>query len=210
MGGRSSCAEEGIGALNVGSLSEKFQLAFMRTVQQPGFSGPLRNSALEVRLGEWTKALTSTVVARCAEMGWKASAKGHYLQMLPIARSEYLALDVMAFEDGSKRWKFPIAVIELENSRDDDRIAYSLWKIVCVRANLRMVFCYRKCADEGSRLIKALREEVIQAMELSDRTSLDGETLVVVGTRDSSETFPYGFFKWWRLDTNTGTFTSLR
>jgi hypothetical protein len=194
----------------VESLSEKFQLAFMRTVQQPGYSEPLRDAALEVRLGDWTKALTSAVVATCAVMGWQASAKGHYLQMLPIARNEYLALDVMAFEDGSKRWKFPITVIELENSRDDDRIAYSLWKIVCVRAYLRMVFCYRKSADEGSRLLKALREEVIQAMELNHRISLQRETLVVVGSRDSSAAFPYGFFKWWRLNTNTGTFASLR
>lgn len=192
------------------SLSEKFQLAFMRTVQQPGYSEPLRDAALEVRLGDWTKALTSAVVATCAEIGWRASAKGHHLQMLPIERSEYLALDVMAFKDGNKRWKFPISVMELENSKDDDRIAYSLWKIVCVRTYLRMVFCYRKSADEGSRLLRVLRQEVIQAMVLGDRISLEGETLVVVGTRDSSTTFPYGFFKWWRLDTNTGTFALLR
>ena len=38
---------------------------------------------------------------------------------------------------------------------------------------------------------------------------LSGETLVVVGSRDESATFPYGFFKWWKLDTNTGTFRLL-
>lgn len=33
--------------------------------------------------------------------------------------------------------------MELENSRDSERIAYSLWKVLCVRAELRIVFCYR-------------------------------------------------------------------
>jgi hypothetical protein len=35
---------------------------------------------------------------------------------------------------------------------------------------------------------------------------LSGQTLVVIGIRDDAETFPYGFFKWWALETNTGTF----
>ena len=99
--------------------------------------------------------------------------------------------------------------MELENSKDDNRIAYSLWKVLCVRADLRIVFCYRRSADESSTLIRFLRTEVIQAMALMNRMNLEGETLVVVGSRDDSGTFPYRFFKWWQLDTNTGTFSLL-
>jgi hypothetical protein len=43
-------------------------------------------------------------------------------------------------------------------------------------------------------------------MELENRVKLEGKTLVVVGSRNDSATFPYGFFKWWSLDINTGTF----
>jgi hypothetical protein len=191
------------------TLTEKWQSAFLKIIQQHEHSTFLKEAALQERLGDWTKALTSVVIVTSEEMGWQASAKGHYLQMLPVGRSEYLALDVMAFPDGEKRWRFPVAVLELENSKDDDRIAYSLWKVMCVRADLRIVFCYRRSTDEGSRLISFLRDEVIHAMGLINRINLEGETLLVVGSRDSSSTFPYGFFKWWHLDTNTGTFSLL-
>lgn len=191
------------------TLAEKWQSAFLKIIQQHEYSPFLKEAALQERLSDWTKALTSVVIETSKSMGWQASAKGHYLQMLPVSRSEYLALDVVAFPDGKKRWRFPVAVLELENSKDDDRIAYSLWKVMCVRADLRIVFCYRRGADEGSRLISFLRDEVIHAMGLINRINLEGETLLVVGSRDSSATFPYGFFKWWHLDTNTGTFSLL-
>jgi hypothetical protein len=51
-----------------------------------------------------------------------------------------------------------------------------------------------------------LRDEVVQAMDVKQRAELDGSTVVVVGSRNDSATFPYGFFKWWELDTNTGSF----
>ena len=191
------------------TLAEKWQSAFIGIVQQHEYSTPLKEAALQERLGYWTKVLTSVVVATSESIGWQASAKGHHLEMLPIARSEYLALDVMAFPDGENRWRFPAAIVELENSKDDNRIAYSLWKVLCVRADLRIVFCYRRSADESSTLIRFLRTEVIQAMALMNRMNLEGETLIVVGSRDDSGTFPYRFFKWWQLDTNTGTFRLL-
>ena len=43
-------------------------------------------------------------------------------------------------------------------------------------------------------------------MTIEQRTGLDGETLSVVGSRGEAGTFPYGFFKWWRLEKNTGKF----
>ena len=129
-------------------------------------------------------------------MDWRASAKGHPLDLLPIAHSEYLGLDVIAFAAGQTRWRFPVALVELENSRDDDRIAYSLWKVLCVRADLRIVFCYRRGAEQASALIHFLCAEVMKAMSLETRISLEGETLVVIGSRDESATFPYSFFTW--------------
>jgi hypothetical protein len=138
-----------------------------------------------------------------------ASAKGHKLELLPIHRSEYLALDVMAFAGGEKRWRFPVAVMELENSAREDQIAYSLWKVLSVRADLRIVFCYRRNGEEIPALLRHLREEVVEAMGLAGRVKLEGATLLVVGSRSESGTFPFGYFGWWLLDTNTGRFERL-
>lgn len=188
-------------------VDDQWRATFLRTVQQHERATPLREAALKGSLGAWTKELTKVVVSTCEEMDWRASAKGHRLELLPVIGSEYLSMDVMAFPEGKKRWRFPSAVIELENSQSDDRVAYSLWKVLAVIADLRIVFCYRRSSSKGSALIRALREEVIEAMGLVGRMKLEGETLIVIGSYDSSSTFPYSFFKWWRLDNNTGTFT---
>lgn len=141
-------------------------------------------------------------------MGWQASAIGHLQKSLPIQRNEYLSLDLMAFSSSESEagWKFPVAVMELENSLNDDIIAYSLWKVLCARADLRIVFCYRRISEEGSSLIRYLGREVVGAIGLEDRIDMKGQTMVVVGNKSDSMTFPHGFFKWWRLDNNTGTF----
>lgn len=157
-------------------------------------------------LKRWTQLLTGAVVETCQNLGWSASAIGHKLALLPVAQSEYLALDVMAFGDSEKRWRFPSAILELENSLKDDRIAYSLWKVLCVQAHLRVVICYRQTSSEASALVQLLSDDVVGAMGVQDRVGLQGETLVVVGSREESEYFPYGFFKWWRLEENTGKF----
>ncbi|MCW9683362.1 hypothetical protein FJR41_021620 [Dolichospermum planctonicum UHCC 0167] len=191
------------------NIASQWQAKFWQTLQKPENADPLKQAALKGQLGPWTTALTTTVVSTSTAMGWHSSAKGHPLGLFPVSPSEYLALDVMSFASGNTSWRFPIAVMELENSKDINRSAYSLWKVLCVRADLRIVFCYRRSAEERAHLISFLRDEVLQAMSLTDRMKLDGETIIVVGSRDDSATFPYGFFKWWQLETNTGNFSIL-
>lgn len=188
------------------NAAEKWRAAFLQTVQRHETATPLKDAALEERLGDWTKALTAVVVTTCQAMGWRASAKGHQLKLLPVPRGEYLGLDVVAFTESGKRWRFPVAVMELENSGDDDRIAYSLWKVLCVRTALRVLYCYRNGSEEGPALVRFLRDDVVRSMDIAERMGLEGETLIVVGSRSDSTTFPYGFFKWWELELNTGTF----
>lgn len=187
-------------------LRERFRTAFFESLRIDERSHLLKQAAQIQRLGAWTRELTAVTVLTCRRLDWKASAKGHRLELLPLAKCEYLGIDVVAFPEGRKRWRFPAAVIELENSQDEDRIAYSLWKVLAVRANLRVVFCYRPTADLAPSLIKHLREEVVDAMGLTGRVKLEGQTLLVVGSRSESETFPYGYFAWWELNTNTGRF----
>ena len=189
------------------SLASRWYSRFLETVQTHEAAAPLRDAAMQGQLGKWTEALTSLTCQTCSDMGWHSSAKGHVSQILPVPRSEYLALDVVAFEsEGERRWRFPVAVFELENRKEDDFVAYSLWKVLCVRAKLRVVFCYRQNAEKGNALVKYLSEQVAHAMELQDRTALTGETILVVGSRSESTTFPYGFFKNWLFDTNVGRF----
>jgi hypothetical protein len=104
---------------------------------------------------------------------------------------------------GDRRWRFPVGVFELENSPVDDLVAYSLWKVLCVRAELRVVLCYRRDASEGAELVRHLAGQVVQAMEIPIRSGLGGETLIIIGSRSETATFPYGFFKDWTLDVNT-------
>lgn len=92
-----------------------------------------------------------------------------------------------------------------EQSRDDF-VAYALWKVLCVRAGLRVVFCYRRNANEGAELVRHLTDQVIQAMEIQVRAGLIGETLLIVGSRSETATFPYGFLKDWTLDANAARF----
>ncbi len=189
------------------SVAQRWFAAFMGTVRTHEASTSLREAMQSGALKDWTQALTGVVVGTFAEMGWRGAARGHRSDLLPVPRSEYLALDVVAFETaGDRRWRFPIGVFELENSPADDPVAYSLWKVLCVRANLRVVFCYREDASAGSELVGRLAEAVVQSMEIPTRSGLGGETLVIVGSRSQTSTFPYGFFKDWTLDLNTARF----
>lgn len=189
------------------TIAHRWYGAFVETVQTHEATVVLRDAAQSGALGKWTEALTGVVVGTFSELGWQGAARRHRSDLLPVQREEYLALDAVAFETaGDRRWRFPVAVFELENSLDDDRVAYSLWKVLCVRADLRVVFCYRRGAAEGAELVRHLGDEVVRTMEIPERTSISGETLVVVGSRSETNSFPYGFFKDWVLDANTGRF----
>ena len=175
----------------------------MQIVQQHALAEELKKAS---RQGKriWTVNMTQAVMETCSAMGWQASAQGYKGTSLPQSRGEYLNIDVMAFVPGSSRWLFPVAVMELENQQDDDYIAYNLWKLLCVRADLRVVYCYRPEAEQGRQLMQLLSQEVVGALPVARRTTLAGETVVVVGSYAAAETFPYGFFKWWRLDKGVG------
>jgi hypothetical protein len=78
--------------------------------------------------------------------------------------------------------------------------------VLCVRCGLRVVFCYRPDTADGPAFVALLAGAVVEAMPIAERASLDGETLVIVGSRNDAGTFPYGFFQTWKLNSNTGRF----
>lgn len=191
-------------------LSQQWQSHFLQTIRESRYAEILKQAALEEQLGAWTKSLTAATVDTCHLMNWKASARGHKLDQLPVVRSEYLSLDVVAFLPGARQWCFPTAIVELENSQNFEFIEYALWKVLCVQAALRIVFCYRKNSTQGAVLCKRLAESVIHSMPLTDREKVQGQTMLVIGSKNDSDTFPYGFFRWWLLDNNTSNFVLMR
>lgn len=182
------------------SIGKLWQTNFETLLHQENYSKSLKQL---VGLSEWTKAMTYTIVNTCQLMGWQATAKGHHLTHKTIASSEFLAIDVMAFAN-SQQWQFPIAVIELENN--PVRITYSLWKVLCIRVPLRVVFCYCRSPSDRIYAIKTLCDQIIKPMSIADRIAITGETFIVIGCKNELSIFPSGFFKWWELDINTGTF----
>lgn len=166
----------------------------------------LRDASVRSDLTRWTTTLTGVVVRSFEQLGWAAAGKGHRCTVLPVKRNEYLSQDVMAFPAAGSEWRFPVAVCELENSADADLVEYSLWKVLCVRCGLRIVFCYRPDSADGPAFVTSLGSGVVDAMPIAERAALEGETLVVVGSRSDAGTFPYGFFQAWKLNSNTGRF----
>lgn len=173
---------------------------------EPALSAELREASISGNLTRWTASLTRLVVGAFQRLGLEVAAKGHRGSVLPVPRGEYLALDATALPAEGGVWRFPVAVCELENSSRDEVVAYALWKVLCIRSALRVVFCYRSARTDGTGMVAALADQVVGAMTLSERQNLAGDTLLFVGSRSESSTFPYGFFRAWRLNHNTGRF----
>ncbi len=196
-------------------LLTTWQDSFMQVVQDSTTATLLKQASLDGNLSDWTTHSTTAVVESCRAIGWQSAALGHRLDVLPQSGQEYLAIDVMAFANvdeaapKSPRWPLPVAVFELENSPKDERVAYSLWKVLCVRADLRLVLAYRDDWERARDLIRALTVDVVGGLTPHQRAELRGQTAVVTGSRGQGETFPYGYFKFWRLDANLGKFERL-
>ena len=169
----------------------------------------LREASLAGDLGAWTQTLTGMVSRSLHHLGLRVAAKGHPHGALPVVRGEYLALDVAAFAGPDDSWRFPAFVCELENSPRNELVEYALWKVLCIRNAVRVLFCYRSGRTDGANLVRALANRVVGPMALHDREHLSGDTLVFVGSRSDAASFPYGFFRAWRLNRNLGQFESF-
>jgi len=170
--------------------------ALRTAIRAPDLASQLQAAADGVRLKPWTELLTAAVVHACGAMGWRCAARSLSPGPLGVARGEYLAIDVMAFEQG-EGWRRPIGAFELENSPRDELVAYALWKATMVRADIACLFFYRDPERIGSS-VRMLERDVLRAV------GPEAEVLVVVGTRAAAETFPDGYFRPFRWDTPLG------
>lgn len=194
-----------------GTVSENWREIFLGKIQDPSTAEALKVASLSEDLLKWTASLTEAVVKSCQEINWTTAAKGFPSKSLPQMGQEYLSLDVMAFPTNLKtaRWPMPTAVFELENHRSDQRVAYSLWKVLCVRAELRVVFAFRRTWEAGRTTVDTVCKDVIGGLSPMDREALSGETILAIGNRGEGETFPWGYFKFWKLDPNLGHFEKV-
>lgn len=195
-------------------MAQIWRESFLNHLDDGGVAELLREAALAERLTVWTSLLTTTVVRSCADLGWPVAAKGHPLALLPQRGQEYLGIDIMAFANAkdtqcsAPRWPAPLAVFELENSPRDDRVAYSLWKVLSVRAKLNVVMAYRRTWEQAAALPNRVAADVLPGLpRINDRSV--NEVVFVMGSRSDGESFPWGYFKFWRLDHGVGRFTKL-
>ncbi|MCL4267286.1 MAG: hypothetical protein KJ069_29175 [Anaerolineae bacterium] len=98
------------------ALTHQWRDTFMQTVQQHELAARLKTASRQGKRS-WTAVMTETIIHTCTALGWQAAAKGYKGISLPVARSEYLSVDVMAFQPGPDKWKFPTAVLEWRNRR---------------------------------------------------------------------------------------------
>lgn len=133
--------------------------------------------------GEWTSFMQG-VMNLVAD---KINCEVTHLRPKDKARSgEYLNIDTFfvdkeAFQnkaDDYDPFVLPAAIAELENSYDIDKISYCLWKILCVRAPIRVLICYQSNSGKVKELRQHL-EKVIQDGQLMKEDN--GDLLVIIG-----------------------------
>ena len=189
-------------------LGDRFRETLLDVLRESDRREPLREAAANEDLKTWTALLTHAVVTTCRTLGWQAAAKGHKLELLPQTGQEYLGMDAMAFDPAAgqpdAKWHWPVAVMDLENARD--RVGYSLWKVLNVAAPLRVVVGYRGDWDTANALPGLLTSEVMQSMPMDRWSKLEGETMLVIGSRSDGASFPWGYFRFWQFDRGVGRF----
>ncbi len=190
-----------------GSLAQRWREAFLDCAQKSEFREAIREAAAVEDLKRWTALLTGVVVRSCESLGWKAAAKGHRLEHLPQARSEYLSLDVTAFsgtQPPQTPWSFPQGVFELENSLSDEKVSYCVWKVACVRSPFAVVIAYRRDWDAAKELVDGLSQMAPRELVLNGQ-----ELVLVVGSRSLGDQFPWSFFRFWTYTPTLKAFSKM-
>jgi len=113
----------------------------------------------------------------------KKEESGEYLNIdaLFIKNSEYDLATVG--ENGWDPFVLSHVVVELENSYNINKISYCLWKILCIRAPIRVLVCYQNTRNKV-RSLKEHLEKVIRRGRLMKGT--DSDLLVIIGNESAA------------------------
>jgi len=134
---------------------------------------------------EWTALMMKVMNDMGSKMNYRVVSRHSESK---LDSGEYLGIDVM-FLDKTKYsptremgvWDpfiLPSAVVEHENDYSHEKIAYDLWKIACIRTELKVLICYQAGWEQVDSLRKGL-ENIIISNGLMSKDN--GELLVIIG-----------------------------
>ncbi|MDD5691725.1 MAG: hypothetical protein PHP10_00950 [Candidatus Omnitrophica bacterium] len=144
---------------------------------------------------KWTKFMVENVIKK----GMEEKTNCHVVcitsndSAIKQESGEYLNIDAMFFNtsDYQKQvylkvnnkidfdpWVLPAVIVEHENAGSGkEKIAYCLWKLLCIRSQLRVLICYWDSVDG----IREFLENTIIEGGLAE--GLIGELLIIIGDR---------------------------
>ena len=159
---------------------------------------------------EWTEFLGLTLDSVAREMNCYvvrrrvSPRKGEYSGELLNIDAVFIdkTEDEFMPKDLSEWYPFvpPRAVVELENRYNLGRISYSLWKILSVRAPIRVLICYQKEMEQVERLKDRLQDVIWQGSLMK---GTDSDLLILIGDEsvgDESGWSDYFEVYEWRSD----------
>ena len=123
-----------------------------------------------------------------------------------LANSEIILPGIIFFEKRDfpdERYVLPVVVVEHENSTNTDKVAYCLWKILCIRSPVKVLICYQR-NKEDIALLRQKLEDVIWKESLM--TGSNSDLLIIIGDEsifEDSEWRDYFNFFEWRNDSLT-------
>jgi len=142
----------------------------------------------------WT-AFMGTVLDKVAErMGCYVARRKRGDQYT----GEHLGIDAVFFENragkklgynkyGGDQLVLPRVVVELENGYILDKIAYCLWKLLCIRSRLRVLICYQS----NRQKIEALRRHLQDCIRKGGLLAKDIELIILVGNESADDEIPW-------------------
>lgn len=106
----------------------------------------------------WTTLATAALVevARSASTGKEVRVAARGFKDPEYGRSEYLCLDVCAYDNAT--WGPPLFIAEHENSTDVKKIQYCAWKLLVTEASRRVLVAYYMPKVGFDGVVKAVRE----------------------------------------------------
>ena len=159
---------------------------FEKVIESHRKQSPLGTSPKD---SEWTKFMGEVIDEVAKEMGCEVTRRrpgdkdrsGEYLNI------DAFFVDKAAFENKPPEYDpfvLPLAVVELENSDEVNKITYCLWKILCIRAPIRVLICYQS----NNVKIKELRQQLERVIQNGGLMKKDnGDLLVIIGDESKKE-----------------------
>lgn len=93
----------------------------------------------------------------------------------------------------------PLVAVEMENDPKINKIAYCLWKLLCIRATIRVLVCYQENKDDVKFLSKNLEKIIWEKGLLKGE---HGDLYIIIGNEQKTESTWEDYFSIfeWRND----------